>query len=351
MSIKNRKLQVFVSSTFTDLIAERQAAVGAILSTGNIPAGMELFAAGDQSQMEVIKEWIRESDVYLLILGSRYGSIEPISGKSYTHLEYEYAIEIGKPHFAVVISDQGETLKVEKQGKGVLEREHSEKYNQFKKQVTDSKLVHFWNDLSGIELAIHKSLANFGKREELIGWVRGDEAVNGGALAEELARLGKENAELRNELLRLQEHTVRDFDGLSFDELFQFFESKEFNVLEVLKNTPNGSRFNISRGILTNSSGLTLATANDILITFSPVIDGALPIRSESCNGVFMFFLQHGIVKFNPHTNITLVLIEFTQVGRRYFNRLRFLEKYKKLISESQKHDEEGDKISYLLGP
>ena len=75
MSIKNRKLQVFVSSTFTDLKEERQAAVEAILKTRNIPAGMELFAAGDQSQMEVIKEWIRESDVYLLILGGRYGSI------------------------------------------------------------------------------------------------------------------------------------------------------------------------------------------------------------------------------------------------------------------------------------
>ncbi len=192
MSIKNRKLQVFVSSTFTDLIAERQAAVEAILSTGNIPAGMELFAAGDQSQMEVIQEWIRESNVYLLILGSRYGSIEPESGKSYTHLEYEYALEIGKPHFAVVISDKGETIKVDKQGKEVLERDHTEKYNQFKKQVTESKLVHFWDDLGGIELAIHKSLANFNKREELIGWVRGDEAVNSGALAEELARLGKE---------------------------------------------------------------------------------------------------------------------------------------------------------------
>ncbi len=161
-----------------------------------------------------------------------------------------------------------------------------------------------------------------------------------------MARLGKENAELRHELLRLQENSVRDFDGLSFDELFHFFESKEFNVLEVLKNTPNGSRFNISRGILTNISGLTLATANDLLITFSPVIDGAFPLRSESCSGVFKFFLQHGIVKFVPHSNITLVQIEFTPVGRRYFNRLRFLEKYKELIFESQKHDEEGDRIS-----
>jgi tetratricopeptide (TPR) repeat protein len=41
-----RKLQIFVSSTYSDLKGERQAAVEAILRSGNIPAGMELFAAG-----------------------------------------------------------------------------------------------------------------------------------------------------------------------------------------------------------------------------------------------------------------------------------------------------------------
>src|SRR5919205_3446113 len=98
-----KKYQVFISSTFTDMKAERQAAVEAILTAGHIPAGMELFAAGDESQMKVIKRWIDESDVFLLILGGRYGSIEPESQKSYIQLEYEYALEQNKPFFAVVI--------------------------------------------------------------------------------------------------------------------------------------------------------------------------------------------------------------------------------------------------------
>ena len=55
--MKDKKLQVFVSSTFTDLILERQAAVEAILLSGHIPAGMELFSAGNESQMEVIKKY------------------------------------------------------------------------------------------------------------------------------------------------------------------------------------------------------------------------------------------------------------------------------------------------------
>ena len=66
-----KRLQVFVSSTFSDLRDERQAAVEAILVAGHIPAGMELFTSGDESQMEAIKQWIDESDVYLLILGGR----------------------------------------------------------------------------------------------------------------------------------------------------------------------------------------------------------------------------------------------------------------------------------------
>lgn len=48
----NKKLQVFVSSTYTDLKDERQTAVEAILDAGHIPAGMELFKAGNDSQLK-----------------------------------------------------------------------------------------------------------------------------------------------------------------------------------------------------------------------------------------------------------------------------------------------------------
>lgn len=51
-----KKLQVFVSSTWTDMILERQAAVEAILEAGHIPAGMELFSADNKKQFEVIKK-------------------------------------------------------------------------------------------------------------------------------------------------------------------------------------------------------------------------------------------------------------------------------------------------------
>ena len=109
-----KKLQIFVSSTFTDLKNERQAAVEAILKSGNIPAGMELFTAGNESQLQVINRWIDESDIYCLILGGRYGSIEPKTMQSYTELEYDYAVSQNKPYFSIVMSD----IALEKKTKG-----------------------------------------------------------------------------------------------------------------------------------------------------------------------------------------------------------------------------------------
>lgn len=216
--MKDKKFQVFVSSTYNDLKEERQAAVEAILSSGNIPAGMELFSAGDESQMTVIKRWINESDIYLLILGGRYGSIESKSGKSYTHLEYEYAQEINKPLFAVVITGKGLEQKFEKIKIEALEQVNTHLLNSFKELVTKN-LVRFWDDKKDIKIAIHETLAEFAYSKPLIGWVRGDNSVNANLLAEEIARVTKENSELRQKLQNAELNQTTHYAGLTFNEM------------------------------------------------------------------------------------------------------------------------------------
>lgn len=196
--LPSKRLQVFISSTYKDLIDERQSAVQAVLGAGHIPAGMELFASGDMSQMEVIKNWITQSDVFLLILGGTYGSIEPTSEKSYTHLEYEYALSIGKPTFAVVISEAYLEKKVKHHGSQILETTNADKYREFKKLVT-SKIVRFYDDVKDIKLAIFETLSEFSRREQLIGWVPGNQKVDTSKMAEELARLGEENSRLQKD--------------------------------------------------------------------------------------------------------------------------------------------------------
>ncbi len=195
-----RRLQVFVSSTFTDLIEERQAAVGAILTAGHIPAGMELFTAGDESQMAVIKQWIDESDVYLLILGGRYGSIEPTTGKSYTHLEFEYAQEIGKPLFAVVADEDALEERVASGGGSkLLEMKHPKKLKEFRELVISERIVEFWKESRDIQLAVFKSMSTLDKREDLKGWVRPPD-LDLSAVTAEMTRLSAENDRLREQL-------------------------------------------------------------------------------------------------------------------------------------------------------
>lgn len=163
----SKKLQVFISSTCTDLLKERQAAVEAVLTSGHIPAGMELFTAGDESQMHVIENWIDESDVYMLILGGRYGSVEPTSGKSYTQLEYEYAIQRKKPLFALVI----EAVAIESLSSNAVEQEETAKLAKFRSLVL-TNVVEMWSDEKDIKIAIGKALKRIESKESLLGWVR-----------------------------------------------------------------------------------------------------------------------------------------------------------------------------------
>ena len=206
-----KKLQIFISSTYKDLQEERQAAVEAILSVGHIPAGMELFTAGNESQLETIKRWIEGSDVYLLILGGRYGALEPKSQKSYTHVEYEYAIEKGIPVFAVVINEGALDAKVKKDGQGVLELENPGKYKGFKKIVL-SKTSKFFDDTKDIKIAIHGTLAEFQRNYQFAGWVSGKEVESSKNLMEDNIKLYKENIELTSRAEKLSKASANGVD-------------------------------------------------------------------------------------------------------------------------------------------
>lgn len=175
----NKKLQIFISSTFTDLVEERQTAVEAILDAGHIPAGMELFKAG-KSQMKTIRKWIDESDVYMLILGGRYGSIEEESGLSYTELEYKYALSKNMPVFAIVLDDSFLFTKAaSKRGNTIFEKDNMDKYESFKKFVK-TNIVKFISNTDQLFSSIHSHLNEIINDPDynLVGWIRADNSNN-----------------------------------------------------------------------------------------------------------------------------------------------------------------------------
>jgi len=91
--------QIFVSSTFADLVEERQKVSNTLAKAGFIPSGMELFPATDGRQLEFIKRTIDRCDYYVIVIGGLYGSLAD-SNVSYTEKEYDYALERGIPVLA-----------------------------------------------------------------------------------------------------------------------------------------------------------------------------------------------------------------------------------------------------------
>ncbi|MVT52576.1 DUF4062 domain-containing protein [Bradyrhizobium yuanmingense] len=163
-----RRLQVFVSSTYTDLLDERKAAVEAILEAGHIPAGMELFTAGDITQWQLIKRWIEESDVYVLLLGARYGSIGPKGTKSYTHMEFDYAKKLKKPRFSLLADD---TFLEQSRKKHNVKPAEVTKANRFRKLIS-GKTVSFFSNRDQVKTKVTQSLTPFATQPGISGWIR-----------------------------------------------------------------------------------------------------------------------------------------------------------------------------------
>lgn len=191
------KYQVFISSTYTDLIEARSAAINTVLESYNFPVGMELFGADNDEQWTIIRELIDSSDFYILILGHRYGSISKQDGISFTEKEFDYALEKGIKLMCFVRKDNVPTLPHERDSNS----ENIEKLQQFREKVLTDRLCEFWDNVDDLKHKISSSLYKNMRKHGGVGWVRGNQVS--GQLAEEIAKLSEENRTLREENSRL----------------------------------------------------------------------------------------------------------------------------------------------------
>ena len=190
----DKRYQFFISSTFTDLKSERQAVLKAVLELDQMPAGMELFPASDESAWQLIKDVIDASDYYLLIVGGRYGSTDE-EGLSYTEKEYDYAVQRKKPVLAFLHSDPDK-----------LPRENTETDTaawgnlvKFREKLEENHTLDTWTSAEDLRAKVIVSITNQMKRRPAVGWVRADQVPSGGTLAEVLG-LKNRVAELEKEL-------------------------------------------------------------------------------------------------------------------------------------------------------
>lgn len=199
----NKRYQVFVSSTYTDLKEERNEVVKALLELDCIPCGMEYFPAASEDQWTYIKGLIQDCDYYVVIVAGRYGSISD-EGISYTQMEYEYAAQLGIPCIAF-LHKEPDSLPAKKTEKMQASQK---KLQKFRKKLR-TKLCKDWSDRHELGAFVSRSLIQLIKSQPRIGWVRADSISSDEsnkqllALSQKVATLEEENRRLKGDHVEL----------------------------------------------------------------------------------------------------------------------------------------------------
>lgn len=188
----DKRYQIFISSTFVDLLDERQSVLKAILELDHMPAGMELFPASDDTAWELIKDVIDASDYYVLIVGGRYGSLDE-EGLGYTEKEYRYALSTKKPVIPLLHANPDN-----------LPREKTEtnstawdKLQDFRTFIENNHTCVYWKNADELKAKVIVGLTSTIKRSPTVGWVRADNVPSDTSL--------KNIIELRNRVTELEE--------------------------------------------------------------------------------------------------------------------------------------------------
>lgn len=189
----DKRYQVFISSTYSDLKEERSKVMQTIMSLNCIPAGMELFPASNDEQFEFIKRVIDDCDYYILIVGGRYGSLSE-EGISYTEKEFEYAKSKGLPILAFLHNDL-DSIPLGKSEKDPIRREM---LSNFRDKVSTGRLIQFWKTAEELAGKVATSLSITIMQYPAVGWVRAN-------LLSTVESLQREN-ELRKSLAEAKDY-------------------------------------------------------------------------------------------------------------------------------------------------
>jgi hypothetical protein len=178
----HRYYKVFISSTFRDLSAHRQQAILGILKAGHMPVALENFAPDTESKRTVIADAMATCQYYVIILGSRYGTIPedqdrlPINlrNKSYTEIELDMAKDARLPILAFIMdSDEINTIRKTDEWIQSPERLNVDKYENLRRRLSEGIENIFSRPFSRAEDIMTELYAHFKEEHPKIrGYIR-----------------------------------------------------------------------------------------------------------------------------------------------------------------------------------
>jgi TIR domain/Domain of unknown function (DUF4062) len=90
-------VRVFLCSTYEDLVDERKAVLASLSELKLVHESMEFFGARPSPAIETCLAEVMKSNVLILVVGHRYGSIVPGQNVSFTEAEYREGVRLNRP--------------------------------------------------------------------------------------------------------------------------------------------------------------------------------------------------------------------------------------------------------------
>lgn len=147
-------MKVFISSTYEDLSVHRNTVESSLAISRVEYNAMEHFGSTPRPTIQTCLAAVTASDVFVGILGVRYGGSPPGGCQSYTEREYRLARQRGMPLFMFLIDERNASVAA--QYVGMEQPAQQERLRRFKEFVLRHHTVTFFKnpeDLARLVLA------------------------------------------------------------------------------------------------------------------------------------------------------------------------------------------------------
>lgn len=148
-----RLLTVFLCSTYADLAEERERVLDAVRRLQLQHDSMEFFGARADRPIDTCLAEVRRSDVLVVVVGHRYGSVVPELGVSFSEAEYREGQRLGKPCLVYLRDDNAPVMP-----------------KHFERDPEKLRLLDRWKD----SLATRHTVAKFSDAQDLAVQVAAD---------------------------------------------------------------------------------------------------------------------------------------------------------------------------------
>jgi SAM-dependent methyltransferase len=152
-----KTLKVFLASTYKDLKEYREKVEYVLKGCEALYKGMEYFGASYEKPLDACNQRIDDSDLVICLIGASYGSNPPNKNKSFTELEIEYSLKIGKPINTYILDLDKCPVLIEHADFG----EKAERLKDFKKEMMEKMTCDCFTSPDDLAIKIMRDLFKF----------------------------------------------------------------------------------------------------------------------------------------------------------------------------------------------